>query len=294
MRTYLIKDLERFSGIKAHTIRIWEQRYNLLTPTRTDTNIRHYLDNDLKKLLNISLLQTKGYKISKLSKMDDSQIYSEIENILNIPSENESDLESKIQGLIISMVELDEIRFNQIFNKAVYEQGFQTTVINLIYPFLMRIGVMWGMNELFPAQEHFITCLIRQKLVAAINELPQPTKEKTYLIYLPAEERHEMGVLLGNYIIKSLGFKTIYLGADVPQQDIIDIVHQLNPDYLFSILTIKKDGQIQNKQLDSLLNSFESIEILISGSSYVLESIPNHKRIKKLGNIQEFIDFVKS
>ncbi|MGB0402672.1 MAG: MerR family transcriptional regulator [Salibacteraceae bacterium] len=294
MKTYLIKDLERLSGIKAHTIRIWEQRYDLLSPTRSETNIRHYQDDDLRKLLNISLLQNKGYKISTLSKMDDTQIYSVVDGILNISTDYTTDLESKIQGLVISMVELDEVRFNQIFNSTVAELGFQTTIINLIYPFLMRIGVMWGVNKILPAQEHFISCLVRQKLIAAINELPKPNKEKTFVVFLPANERHEIGVLLGNYILKSYGFKTIYLGQDVPSKDLIDIIEQLNCKFIFTVITLNIEGSGLQNQINKLLNNFDELQILISANKSILDSLPSQKRINKLGNIQEFIDYIKS
>ncbi|MEQ9302640.1 MAG: MerR family transcriptional regulator, partial [Marinoscillum sp.] len=165
MSTFSIRDLEHLSGIKAHTLRIWEQRYELIKPKRTDTNIRYYDDHDLKLILNVALLKENGIKISKIAEMSDGELQREVLKL----TERNLRYPEQIHALTISMVDLDEDRFNKIISSNILKLGFEKTMMNVIYPFLSKIGILWQTSAINPAQVHFISNLVRQKLIAAID-----------------------------------------------------------------------------------------------------------------------------
>ena len=169
MATYSIKDIEHLSGIKAHTLRIWEKRYNIIVPKRTQTNIRYYDDEDLKRLLNVSVLNRYGYKISSIANLHEKEIRNEI---LAITSKY-GDLSAQIENLIVAMVDFDKAYFDKIFNKSIMSRGLEETMLKVIYPFFEKIGILWQTGNINPAQEHFISNLIRQKLIVAIDDLPE-------------------------------------------------------------------------------------------------------------------------
>ena len=165
MAYYSIKDLEKLSGIKAHTLRIWEKRYNLVEPKRTETNIRYYDDEDLKKVLNVALLNRNGLKISHIAGLKTEEINSKISDL----SKGNQDSESVIDNLVISMIELDEKKFEKILSRTIMQAGFEETILYTIYPFFQKIGLLWQTGAINPAQEHFISNLVRQKLIVAID-----------------------------------------------------------------------------------------------------------------------------
>src|SRR5210317_1574096 len=165
MSIYSIKDLEYLSGIKAHTLRIWEQRYNFIKPKRTDTNIRYYDDEDLKFVLNVSLLKDHGHKISRICSMPEQDIQLEVNRLM----EKKMGFPEQIQSLTLSMLELDEERFEKTLNTNILQIGFERTMMNLVYPFFQRIGILWQTGAIASAQEHFISNLVRQKIIVAID-----------------------------------------------------------------------------------------------------------------------------
>ena len=200
MIRYSIKDLEQLTGIKAHTIRIWEKRHQLIEPERTSTNIRYYSDHDLKRLLNVSILNRNGLKISTIVTMNNEEIN---ERILEI-SETYHDSDNQIEQLIVAMIELDEQRFDRVLSTSVIKLGFDDTVIKVLYPFFEKIGLLWQIGTIYPAQEHFVSNLIRQKLIIAIDGQSGNAKpeSKNFLIFLPANEWHELGLLFYSYLGK--------------------------------------------------------------------------------------------
>jgi len=165
---YSIKDLEKLSGIKAHTIRIWEQRYKVLTPVRSETNIRSYTDSQLKRILNVSYLINNGEKISKVAGLDDSTLAKAVMDFQTLEHAGD-DLNYLIEVLLSATIDLNEAHFEKVINNAILRNGFEQTIIKLIYPFLVRIGVMWRVSQVNPAQEHFVSNIIRQKVIAAID-----------------------------------------------------------------------------------------------------------------------------
>ncbi len=230
MSAYSIKDLEKLSGIKAHTIRIWEKRYKLIEPKRTTSNIRTYCDSELKKLLNIAILYRNGFKISKLSTLTDKEITDEINKIIV----QDTDLQSQIEGLTVAMTEFDEVKFERILARAIIQYGFEDTVIKIIYPFIVKVGLMWQTSCINPAREHFITNLIRQKVFVAIDSLlnEERKESKKFLFFLPEGEFHELGILFFAFMAKKRGHQIIYLGQSVPMDDIVDTVNSKSVDIL--------------------------------------------------------------
>ncbi len=263
MATYTIRDLEKLSGIKAHTIRIWEKRYGLIEPQRTSTNIREYCDFDLKRLLNVSMLHRNGIKISKIAKLSQDEMADKINHLLQYSS----DAESQVESLSIAMIELDEDKFEKILSRTIIQMGFEETAIKVLYPFFIRIGVMWQTGTINPAQEHFVSNLIRQKMIVAIDSRMNSTGEhsKKFLLYLPENELHELGLLFFAYLLKKRGHRTIYLGQSVPLPDVAEVMRIRPVDYIItSFVTSSNPGEI-SKYLGNLAGTFSDRTVFVSG-----------------------------
>ena len=266
MGNYSIKDLEHLSGIKAHTLRIWEKRYNIIQPKRTDTNIRYYSDADLKKVLNISILNNHGLKISKIADLSSGEISERISELEQ--NNHNDDFDLTIDKLIVGMIELNEALFVKQLEDIVLKIGFRSMVINVLYPFLQRIGVLWQTGNISPAQEHFITHLIRQKIISAIDKLSVPQGISNYaLLFLPENEWHEIGLLFANYICREQGINTVYLGQSVPYGDILSVAKDHQPDYLISYITAQQTVNQMKSFVGQLAKDFPKTQILISGNS---------------------------
>ena len=247
MANYSIKEVEHLSGIKAHTIRIWEKRYNIVEPKRTDTNIRYYDDEDLKKILNVSVLNRYGYKISKIAKLPDEKLCRELLNV----TQSNGHLEGQIENLIMAMIDFDESLFEKIFNKSVVNIGFEETIIQLIYPFFEKIGILWTTGNINPAQEHFISNLIRQKMIVAIDDLPRHHSGHTcnFVLFLPEGEWHELGLLFFTYIIKKNGHRITYLGSSLP----INCLEELEKHTPFTHIVTTVKSSIASHDIASYL-----------------------------------------
>lgn len=266
---FTIKELESFSGIKAHTIRIWEQRYNLLKPDRTDTNIRRYTDQDLKKLLNISLLLNMGYKISGIAKLSDTQIQ---DTILKSQVDHGADQHHQ-HVLKIAMLNYDELLFNSVIDPYVAQYGIERTFVEVIIPFLHSIGVMWQADAICPAQEHFISSLIRQKLFSLIEELKvvPASKEKTLILFLPELEIHEISLIMLQYVFKSRGYKTIFLGQSVPIDDLVQVYQRLGTVHFVSILTTNPMPILLNDYMKKISKLFTDSECHFHFTGFIIK-----------------------
>ncbi len=287
MGTYSIKDLERLSGIKAHTIRIWEKRYGLIEPTRTNTNIRTYCDAELKKILNISILNRNGLKISKIAKLSSG----EISGLVTRLTEDTKDADSQLESLYISMIDLDENLFEKIISRSVIQMGFEQMVIQILMPFLHRVGIMWQTGTISPAQEHFISNLIRQKLIVAIDSIfsADNANPKTFILFLPEQELHELGLLFIYYLLKKRGHKVIYLGAMLPF-DSLRVVAKLKPaDYLVTSAISSFDEDELNEYFKEISQEFSDKKIIVTGQHS--ESIKvQSKNLLILSLVASFVD----
>ncbi len=267
--TYSIKDLEQLTGIKAHTLRIWEKRYKIVEPRRTPTNIRFYTDEDLRKLLNISILNRQGFKISNIANLENEALNKTIISINTKSLDNES----HIEGMMLAMLELDEQKFDKLLNSLILNLGFEDTMTKVLSPFFEKIGILWQIGTINPAQEHFISNLIRQKMIVAIDGLIKPTNipnQKTFILYLHETELHELTLLFYSYLIQRKGHKVIYLGQMVPIDDLSLIADIQNPDVIVSVFTSTyKINDIQD-HLDKLALLFTTKKIFAGGLQFKL------------------------
>ncbi len=273
MGKYSIKELEKLSGIKAHTLRIWEKRYNIMEPARTETNIRYYSDDDLKKILKVSILNNSGMKISKIAGLSKSDL---IENVKQL-SEEKADVGVYITELMICMVEFDEYKFEKLLAGYILKLGFEQALLEIVYPFLTKIGILWLNNNVTPVQEHFISNLIRQKIIVAIDGIvTRPTSDTPRVVlFLPENEMHEIGLLFFYYLLKSMGFRTYYLGPDVPLNDLEDSLARLKPHYMITSISYIPSPKRLNNFLNDLYSKFQGINIYLTGHSTLNQSLEN-------------------
>lgn len=253
---YSIKDLAGFSGIKQHTIRVWEQRYALLNPRRTETNIRRYSEADLKKILNVSLLIDHGYKISHVANMDKEEMN---ETLLELASNNPG--ESQVLNVLkLCTINFDEKLFYKAVNGYLESHGMHDLFAKIFIPFLQRVGLMWQASAICPAQEHFVSNLIRQRICGALDGIgaEEPTTDKTFVLFLPSGEMHELSLLMIQYLLRIKGHKSIYLGQSVPAEDLHEVMHKIEGLHFVSIFTATTSTTNKAKYLDRLAASFES------------------------------------
>ena len=235
---FSIKDLENLSGVKAHTIRIWEKRYNLLKPKRSKTNIRHYDLNNLQKLLNISFLNSNGFKISKIAALDETELAPKTRE-LAFMGKNDS---QAIVAFKLAMLNFDQILFYNTYNSLLEEKSFRTIFYEVFIPLLFDLGMLWQTNTISPSHEHFLTVHIKQKILVHIERLqstdPRPST-KTVVLFLPENETHDLGLLFINYEVLSLGYHTIFLGENIPLNN-LKYINKLYDDIIYiSYFTIK-------------------------------------------------------
>lgn len=289
MHSFTIKDLENLSGIKAHTIRIWEQRYQFLKPSRTDTNIRFYSNEELKKLLNIALLNKYGFKISHIDKMCESEVKEKILSLNN----QQAQLERIVNELIQCMIDLNTEKLEDILGNYIAARGIERSITQVIFPFMEKIGVLWMTNHINPAQEHLVTNIIRQKLIVGIEGVNTSLKvDKTILLFLPEAEYHELGLLFMHYLLKSRGVNVIYLGANVPINDVEYVVKLKKPDYLFCHLTAVGNKFNFERFILALSKKITSTPVILSGlltHSYEKKIPPTIKFKKSLAEVMEYV-----
>ena len=250
------------SGIKAHTIRIWEQRYALIKPDRTDTNIRRYSSEELRHLLNISLLNKHGFKISHISKMTDAEMQEKILSLNDADAQRDRLINELVTKL--SAMQLDE--FEKQVDNYIHLRGIDKTITQLIFPFLEKIGILWLTNNINPAQEHLVTNIIRAKLINGIEFTHSTFRlNTTFLLFLPESEHHELGLLFVHYLLKSRGAKVHYLGANIPLKDVAFTIRELKPDVIYMHLTSTSSKFNLDKYLSNLKIHSGKIPVIISG-----------------------------
>lgn len=289
MHSFTIKDLENLSGIKAHTIRIWEQRYSFLKPGRTDTNIRFYSNEELKKLLNVALLNKYGFKISHIDRMNEGEIK---ERILSL-NQLEAQQERIVNTLIQNMVDLDMESFESTLNNFISIRGIEKTILQIIFPYLEKIGILWMTNHINPAQEHLVSNIIRQKLISGTEDINNRVKiNKSVLLFLPEGEYHELGLLFMNYLLKNRGVNTIYLGCSIPANDVEYVVKLKKPDYLYTHLTTVGPKFNFDKFITNVNKKFIDTPMIVSGQlthTYEKKIHPPVHFKKSYSEVMEFV-----
>ncbi len=288
MDFFSISQLEQFSGIKAHTIRIWEQRYKALNPSRSDGNTRSYDSAQLRRLLNISSLLQDGLKPSTLCKMSDNRLFQLMEDKLLENTLSDPSYEYYVSQLIVASTGFNEAYFDKIFSNCLLRLGMRDTYVKVIYPLLNRIGLLWAANKISPAYEHFGANMVKQKLSAAIDALPPPKSSRTsWLLFLRENEFHDIGLLFCYYLLKQAGKKVIYLGSNVPIETLRQTVNETTPAHLFMFMVHYDSPDETNDYLKVLKRHFSKSTIHISGNERLLSALKPAKELNKISSVEE-------
>jgi len=289
MLKYSIKDIEQLCGIKAHTIRIWEQRYNLVKSYRTETNIRYYTNNELKSFLRISLLNRNGLKISKIATMQQEEIS---ENINNLQTNKDNKYQKSINQLIIAMVDLDEVKFNGIITEFNEINGFEYCILNLILPFLKTVGNLWFNNSLSVAYEHFISNIIRKKMLYSIQKLDANVSfGKKVLLFTRQKEIHELSLIMCDYFFKRRGYKTYFIGANTPYESVKEMVEFLKPDIALTVFTVNMNKKVSNNEfIRQMSKDFGKTKLMFCGNLNITESFKYYKNIYTFESFDSLIE----
>ena len=291
MRKFSISDIENLTGIKAHTIRVWEQRYNFFTTKRTDTNIRYYNDDDLCMFLNIATLNENGYKISKISQMDNSEINDLVKHL----KEDHYNVNVQVQMLSNSMLKMDDEEFDEILNGCIDDLGMDAAMTTIVFPFLRKVGFMWQVGTINPAHEHFAVHKIEQKLINDTYQFRKsPGKDaKRYLLFLPPGETHEVGLLFAQYLLKANGHQTLYLGQNLPYDSLNEVAIYYEPDFAFSVLTIAGLENGVDEIITKLKDSLGEIPLILAGNQISINEIPKRDNLILIKNILEFTQIIQ-
>lgn len=288
MNHFTIKDIENLCGIKAHTLRIWEQRYKLFIPKRKESLHRVYDADDLKILLRISFLYHNGYKISKIANLTADQIQQEVAAI----KPQACNYEVFVHQLIEASIQLDKENFETVINKVVLQIGVEKSILNVFYPFLQRIGLLWMTNHVIPAQEHFSSHIIRKKIICATDQLGDIKNKGSYnvVVFSPSGELHEIPLLVVNYLLRKQGIETTYFGTNVSTETLLYYSQHHPVSHFYSHLITHLDSSGVDSFICSLCRSFPDKPIVISGpaSSCIQRQPTNLHHLKSLEEVIKF------
>lgn len=286
MTLYSIKDLEHLSGIKAHTIRIWEKRYGLLDPDRTDTNIRSYSDNDVRKILNVAMLVKSGFKISTVALYNEEKLRSEVIRI----NRSLTDPDKNIDQLLFLTVNLDSFGFENLMNSIISQNGFRKTIEQVIFPFFERIGILWQTGSIFTAHEHFVSNLIRNRFIRETGNFESNETSKSVLFFLRENEWHELGLLYFNFLAAQAGLRCVYLGQSLPFEDLSNLLTASRYDFVCTSFIQAIEKAELDRYLANLSLVFNQNKILIAGRQVAIlkPKLPSNVVVIKNSN-----DFIK-
>lgn len=291
---FSIKDLENLSGIKSHTIRIWEKRYNVLSPMRTETNIRTYDLSSLQKLLNITLLHNHGYKISKISKLSEERIPELVNEIIS----DKSVKHHAISAFKMAMMNFDHALFFTTYNNLLSEKSFREVFYDVFIPLIQELGFLWQTDTISPAHEHFITYLIKQKLLTSTEKVqiqPPIHTDRVFILYLPMNEIHELGLMYLNYEILSKGYKTIYLGESVPTDSLKDLKKYFNNITYICYTTVEPNkNEVNNyiKELNETILDDSSSLWLIGRMTENIDAKTLTEKNTTFNSIKELVEYI--
>jgi DNA-binding transcriptional MerR regulator len=290
MTLYSIKDLEYLSGIKAHTIRIWEKRYHLLDPNRTDTNIRSYSDHDVRRILNVALLIKNGYKISNVAAFDESKLQAEVLRI----NRNLTDPEKNIDQLLFHTVNLDTFGFEQLLDKIIGEFGFSKTILQVVFPFFERIGILWQAGSIFTAHEHFVSNLVRNRLIRETGKFERNESAQTVLFFLRENEWHELSLLYFNFLAAQAGLRCVYLGQSLPFEDLSNLLINSEFDFVCTSFIQAIEKTELEQYLANLSLVFNRNKILIAGRQVIIHKPKLPSNVLLIKNSSDFVKKISS
>ena len=289
--SYSIKDLEALSGIKSHTIRIWEKRFKLLKPKRTDTNIRNYSNHDLKKILNIGFLNKNGFKISNIVNMDEQEIKEKVMAL----SVAKPDNNLHARQLETAMLEMDEVAFSRVLNTVSVSMGMEKAFTNVIIQFFERLGLMWQTGTINPAQEHFASNLIRQKIISTIDQMEYNPDEKAprIVLLLPEHELHEISLLFIQYALRKRKMNTLYLGQSVPWHSLQRTTDIYKPDFMVASFTNTLEEEFLRKHLSELRKCFPG-KVFVAGKAFDVYNYKLPARFYRFLNFEDLLEKIKT
>lgn len=289
-QNFSIKDLEHLTGVKAHTIRIWEKRYGVLAPARTDTNIRSYDIHDLQKILNVTFLNGHGYKISRISKLSNEEIIDLVKSV----SASKSEQNRALNIFKVAMLNFDEALFNNTYRKLNGNHDFRTIFYQIFLPLLDEVGLLWQTGAINPVHEHFLAALIKQKLYEniALLEEEKGIKDELFVLFLPENEIHDLGLLFLNYELNFHGRKTIFLGPSLPLNNMKYLI-EIHPNPRFiSYLTVAPREVLEFiAEFERELCNDGSRELNLFGARIQsMDPITQPSHIKIFKSISEFVN----
>ncbi len=287
MNYFSISQLARYSGIKPHTIRMWEQRYNALTPNRSEGNTRYYDSKQLRRLLNIASLLESDHKVSELCKMPDQELFKMVEEL---PGKVKGDAINDffVLQLVNAGMNYDELNFDKTFSHCLLRYGIKDAYVKVIYPMLQRVGIMWTTNAIEPAAEHFISNQVKQKLFTVIDSLPAAkTNKDSWLLFLPENEFHEIGLLFAYFLIRQSGHKVIYLGANVPLESLFVATKETSPGKILLFLAHNDLPDETQTYLDELGLFFVDKKMYVAADQSLFKGITIEKNIQWLSSPQK-------
>ena len=289
MVIYSIKDIEHLAGVKAHTIRIWEKRYSIVEPKRTETNIRFYTEDDLQHILNIALLNNNGIKISQIAKMPREDIQKRVAQI----SDFDDVLEDSIDCLTMSMMELNEYNFDKIIEANIQQLGFQRAMMEVIFPILDKLGGLWMSGCIKPTHELFVSQIIKRKIIKAIDGLPVNTDNDVpkFLIFLSEQENSDLSLLYLHYMLKNEGLRVIDLGSNVEKTMILESCNLVKPDYMVLLINESFADQPLVPFLNTLCKNIGETTVLLSGFQAVKQEIKSTRKVKVLAGLEDILSF---
>lgn len=288
--SFSIKDIEAITGIKSHTLRIWEQRYGIVVPKRSDTNIRYYDDRDLRNLLNIKVLNDHGYRISEIAKLSEEEVATRVADLTATSSE----YKIHIRSLISAMMSFDETGFHKLLNTYILQFGIEETFLSIVFPFLQEVGMLWQVGTIFPSHEHFVSNIIKQKLYVAIDGQvgKMAANRKRFLLFLPESEKHSLGLLFANYLLRSRGHEVLYLGQEVPLIDLKDAFSHESPDFILTMMTAAQPDIDKQAFINFLLENWPSSHLILTGGQFVNADLQLSSRVSKMKSFSDFIHFI--
>jgi len=234
---FSIKDLENFSGIKAHTIRIWEKRYRILEPDRTESNIRFYNENELRKILNIAYLNRNGVKISRIAKFTDDELSGQV---VKTSSSDNVDKDSRTGELLMSAIRFSDEQFRGSLNPYIEKHGLEKAYITYLYPLLVKARILWQTGSLARAQEQFIRNTIASLIIEENNRIITTAAPKGPAVAMinTSDNQNDINFLFYRYILRKRNFEVIFPGGILPASEVIEI-HKIKP---FGFLVVNSNS----------------------------------------------------
>ena len=290
MANYSIRDLAKLSGIKAHTIRIWEQRYSIIEPKRTASNIRYYTDSDLKFLMNIAFLNRKGIRISKIAKMSKGEITNEVGKL----SKTEAEHTDNFQALAMAMMDLDAPRIAELVVRCFNKNGVESAILNVLVPFLEKASLLWLTGSISAMHEQFASCVIRQEILTVTSQIKHKTRSKhpKILLYLPEGDQQELYLLFVEYMLKKRGMDVVYLGSKIELEDLKLAISVHEPDYVYTIISERHKRYVSEQYVQEVSKQIQDPKLLVSGFRHSPKKADDTpENVLVLEDLTELLDF---